>query len=169
MFGKLAICRSIKPVPGRLLLFLVGSLLAGVILQGCAITDPPIRTEEPVDTKTWEKAWVDPQIVIADSLFTLIRSERIDSFVVDRTGYWAPELKSSVEFSIDRDSCFVNAIMKSSMHDLVVLPLLARTLGRGYYKLTPGPGILNRAEGAVGSYEIEVTACGKAAVASVGR
>jgi hypothetical protein len=107
-------------------------LIALTILGSCA-RRPPRPVEEQ---KTYyETAWVDPQIVISDSLFTLIRAMRVDSFPVD-----TPVVESvtipSVSFEVTRGDCPVVVNILDEKSAGVVWPLLVRNLEPGFYKLT---------------------------------
>jgi len=83
----------------------------------------------------YEIAWVDPQIVISDSLFTLIRAERIDSFYVGRSARKATSITPSIMFQITEAKCITSVNLLSSTGE-VIRPLLVRNLSSGYYKLT---------------------------------
>jgi len=83
----------------------------------------------------YEIAWVDPQIIVSDSSFTLIRAERIDSFLVDRSSDFSLTKAPSVMFHVTDNECFTSVNLLSSTGE-VIMPLLVRNLSRGYYKLT---------------------------------
>jgi len=107
-------------------------LILVVILGGCA-KRPPSPPEEQKDY--FETAWIDPQIVISDSLFTLIRASRIDSFPTD-----TPVVESitipSVSFEVARGDCPVVVNILDEKSAGMVWPLLVKNLEPGFYKLT---------------------------------
>ena len=102
------------------------------ILGGCG-KGPTVPPEE--QKYYFETAWIDPQIIISDSLFTLIRALRIDSFRVD-----TPVIESitipSVTFEVTRADCPVVVNILDEKSAGVVWPLLVRNLAPGFYKLT---------------------------------
>jgi hypothetical protein len=112
------------------ILFTVSIVIA--VFGGCA-KRPPSPQEEQKDF--YETAWIDPQIVITDSLFTLIRASLIDSFPVD-----TPVVESitipSVAFEVTRGDCPVVVNILDEKSAGVVWPLLVKNLEPGFYKLT---------------------------------
>ena len=112
--------------------FVFATLILIVILNGCG-QRPPGPPEEQKDY--FETAWIDPQIVISDSLFTLIRASRIDSFPTD-----TPVIESitipSVSFEVARADCPVVVNILDEKSAGVVWPLLVKNLDPGFYKLT---------------------------------
>ena len=82
----------------------------------------------------YETLWIDPQIVLADSLLTLIRSDRIDSILADQTSTTRPG-RPSIEIRIYEPFCNVSVGLTDANYRLVH-PLLVRNLNRGYYQLT---------------------------------
>ena len=117
----------------------LAALAALLILAaiGCAPVRPPVVVDQPtVPRGYYEEVWVEPRILHADSVFTLIRAERKDSVFV-RTNEvdpdaWAPAL----EFVIRPDTCFVSVTLHFLETNRPSLPLIARYLPEGYYKLT---------------------------------
>ncbi|HOD65193.1 MAG TPA: hypothetical protein PLR32_00490 [candidate division Zixibacteria bacterium] len=110
-------------------------LAAAAALIGCA-PPPPVADQPTVPRGFYDEVWVEPRIVHADSVFTLIRADRKDSVFV-RTNEvdpnaWAPAL----EFKVAPDTCFVSVTLHFLESDRPALPLLARYLPKGYYKLT---------------------------------
>jgi hypothetical protein len=140
---------------------LVGLLALAVILASCGRGPGNQRAEErPGATPegTWETAWVDPQIVLSDSLFTLIRSDRVDSFLVTR-----PSLSEipapSIMFTVTSTTCPVSVNLFSP-RDEIVAPLLMQTLKPGHYKLTIDFSRVNYKRYPKGVYRIRVNSCG---------
>ena len=108
-------------------------LLGLILVTGC-IKRPAVYDKPEIAEGIWEKAWVDPVIIMSDSLFTLIRSDRIDSFYVDDP-FSAVGIKS-LEFTIPDSICFVYVKLENDFNGTIT-PLLAHKLNAGYYKLTP--------------------------------
>jgi len=115
----------------RNFLIYVGLLL--VLFTGC-IKRPAVYDKPEVAEGIWEKAWVDPEMIMTDSLFTLIRSDRIDSFYVDDP-FSLAGIKS-LEFSVSDTTCFVYVKLENDARGTIT-PLLSHNLPAGYYKLTP--------------------------------
>ena len=118
-------------------IFWLGILLVVGIVLLSSCTRPPAQTEEKVipAMKAWETVWVEPTMLISDSLFTLIRSERIDSIVVDTRKVPSRLQMPSIAFHILEPSCFVT-INLLGPNQTIQHPLVARRFGKGYYKLT---------------------------------
>ena len=117
---------------GTIILILLGLILS---LAGCGGW-APISKEEPVlqDRKLYEIFWVDPQIVFADTLMTLIRSERIDSSKIDPAELTANR-PAAIEVRVYQPSCNVAIGMYDSNLRLI-RPLLVKNLSFGFYRLT---------------------------------
>lgn len=107
----------------------------------------------------WEKAWVDPVIISSDSLYTLFRSDRVDSFYVDEPVDPLDELAPSVVFQIRDENCFTTANILDGQ-SRVVHPLLARDLSRGFYKITCNTSRLNPDLSPSGIFFVRVVYCG---------
>ena len=107
-------------------LFILCVLVLAIIF-GCA-------KRQTLDYR-YEVGWVEPQIVVSDSLFTLIRAERIDSFLVKQPSNVPNTVAPSVTFHIKDDECFTTVNLLTATGE-VVRPLLVRNLNPGYYKLT---------------------------------
>jgi hypothetical protein len=118
-------------------ILIAGFFLAGVmlLLNGCG-SRQTINYDRPEMSHSghWETAWVDPQMILSDTLFTLIRSYRVDSFFVD-TALSTDPTPVELHFYVDASECFV-AISVTDNHQDILLPLIAETLTHGYYKFT---------------------------------
>jgi hypothetical protein len=112
--------------------YLCVSLLS-ICFSGCG--GRPVTDRRRHLGRRYEIAWVEPQIVIADSVFTLIRAERIDSFLVEEPTELSADLAPSVMFHITADECITTVNLFSATNELIA-PLLVKKLPRGYYKLT---------------------------------
>ena len=107
----------------------------------------------------WETAWIDPQIVLTDTLFTLIRTEQVDSFFIDEPLSNEP-LPAAVHFQVDAPQCFV-AVSLVDHNRAVFLPLIAQTLSQGYYKFTLYPHRLDPAHRLRSGLFLKAFYCGK--------
>jgi len=82
----------------------------------------------------WDIAWIDPEIVMSDTLFTLMRSNRIDSVYIEHPDPFAGVVPS-LRFEVTDPDCPVAiSLFDSRMH--LVKPLVLEQLPAGLYKLT---------------------------------
>ena len=89
----------------------------------------------PSELGYYEKAWVDPQIKYTDSLITIIKSARVDSFYVDKI---APKFKdnlTSLAFEVKEPRCFTSVLLLDNFGNLISV-LVADELSIGHYKVT---------------------------------
>ncbi len=93
----------------------------------------PVFIEEA--TSYYEKAWVDPKITYTDSLITIIKASRVDSFYVDKP---APKFKdniTSLAFEVKEPNCFTSVLLLNNFGDLLSV-LVADELSEGHYKVS---------------------------------
>jgi hypothetical protein len=137
-------------------LVLVGLL---VMWTGCG-KRPAVIFDQPEMAQSgyYDKAWVDPVIILSDSLFTFIRAERVDSFYVDQPPDPEEEIAPSIMFHIRQETCFttINLLDDQSR---VVRPLLARNLSRGYYRVTCNVSRLSPETSSTGIYFLKAVYC----------
>ena len=137
----------------KLILFLIN--IALLVVVGCS--RHPEMAGESAPTQYYEIAWIDPQIVAADSAYTLIRSAHIDSFAVDSSSViQAP----SIRFHVTSPNCNV-AVSLLDQGGGLVRPLVLRYLPGGYYRLTLTPGLGGAETFVPGWYIIEANVCGE--------
>lgn len=111
----------------------------------------------------YEIFWVDPQVVVADSLITLIRSERIDSAIVEPSSLTIHR-PPAVGLRITQPTC-------QAMVDLLdanlrlIRPLLLRDLGYGYYRLTLNVDRFREPPLPPGRYFLRAEFCGRSEMA----
>jgi len=111
-------------------------LLLALVVFGCSKRQTFDRFGTEISEGGYfETAWIDPQIVVSDSLFTLIRAKRVDSFYVNRPAYPVSATITSLTFHVDEQSCLTTVNLLNAAGE-VVKPLLVRNLSPGYYKLT---------------------------------
>ncbi len=136
--------------------FIVGVGL--LLLVGCGKKQTIIYDQPSFPTGgRYEIAWVDPELVFSDTLFTLIRSDRIDSLYVKKPDMYA-RVVPSIRFDINEDKCNV-AVNLLDTHLRVVIPLFVRRLPAGYYKLTFNPDRLSVGAGRSASHYLQVDFC----------
>lgn len=116
------------------------------------------KSKEPL---VWQTAWVDPRIVVSDTVLTLFQAGRIDSLQVEKSRAGQPT-NSAVEFQIESPSCDVEINLLDSQYRLI-RHLMRKSLAAGYYKLTLNPGVAKRLIIVTGEYVLSVHYCRKAA------
>lgn len=124
-------------------LLLTSSLIL-IVFIGCGHKPELIFDQPTIPTEGYyEKAWVDPEIIISDSLFTLIRSERVDSFYIDKPLSEKLSPGESFEFKIDRQFCLTSINLIRS-DGLLIGTLWERNLTFGFYKVNVNPTRLDK-------------------------
>ncbi|PWB73806.1 hypothetical protein C3F09_04905 [candidate division GN15 bacterium] len=116
------------------------------------------RTKEPL---VWQTAWVDPRIVVSDTVLTLFQAGRIDSLQVEQSRAGKPA-NGAVEFQIEDISCDVEINLLDTQSRLI-RHLMKTSLSAGYYKLTLNPGAAKRLIIVPGEYRLSVHYCRQAA------
>ena len=133
-------------------------------LSGCG-RRVSISEEKPVmqEEGPYEIFWVDPQIVVADSLITLIRSERIDSAIVEPSSMTIHR-PAAVELRIAQSTCHAMVdLLDSSLR--LVRPLLMKKLGYGFYRLTLNIDRFREPSLPPGRYFLRAEFCGRTEMA----
>ncbi len=116
----------------------------------------------------YETAWIDPAVVVEDEWYTLLRSERVDSFYVEiKPGENLP-LVPSVEFHISRPECLTHVNLMNGRRE-IVRPLLIKNLRQGFYKLTFNVGRLKNEELPPGDYFLKAEYCGFTVITDLGQ
>lgn len=112
------------------------ALLGLVLTAGCIGTKKPVYDQPPfpIAGESFSLVWVEPRVVASDSLYTLIAAQRLDSLPVT-DGATGARLPSEVHFAVPAGGCIVLAELRDDRGRPIV-PLLARHLDPGYYKLT---------------------------------
>ncbi len=147
-------------------LLIFPAITAVLICSGCG-RKVEIKDERKVvlQESRYETLWVEPQIVMSDSLFTLIRSDRIDSARID-PGSMPPQRKASVEIRITEPYCNASvALVDASLRP--VYPLLVRNLSAGFYRLTLNVDRFRKPGLPPGSYFLRVDYCDRLEMALV--
>lgn len=141
-------------------IYLLVMMAAVLIWTGCG--GPFRRGGDDRPSINYEVAWVDPQIIVSDSLYTLIRAERIDSFVVDRP---VRAGGPTVAFEVNTLGCKV-AINLHESGGAFLQPILVEQLPPGFYKLTLNPTLYDSELLPGGKYSIRADVCGREARSS---
>mgnify|MGYP001075016519 CR=1 FL=1 len=113
----------------------LASILFLALWTGCSRgPEVPDEKRSPFEGDQFEVVWVNPQILVSDSLVTLIRAERIDSLPIEPSNL--PISKpASIGLIVTQPTCEVVVDLVDA--DLRLLyPLLLRELPVGFYKLT---------------------------------
>lgn len=130
-----------------------------ILLTGCTKHQTVIYNQPEIKRDGYyEIAWIDPQIVFSDTLYTLIRSERIDSFFVKQPEDLLDETIPSLRITITPESCFTSINLLNET-GIIIKPLFARRLQRGYYKFTSNVERINAYISSTGIYYIKADYC----------
>jgi len=119
-------------------------------------------------TGYYEKAWIDPAVVLEDEWYTLLRSDRVDSFYVEIKPGQNQQMAPAIEFKISQFECLTYVNLMNG-HQQTIRPLLVKNLKFGYYKLTFNIGRLKREEMPAGDYFLKAEYCGFTVIADLGR
>lgn len=135
-------------------------LLACLILGGCARRSVSIEETSLPSKGRFETVWVNPKIVYADTLLTLISADRLDSLFV-RTSERSPgDNMPTVEFQVAPLSCQVVATLTDSRNRLIQ-NLFQRTLSKAQYKITFDPQQLQKLfPGQLADLRVQLSICG---------
>ncbi len=118
--------------------------MSAILILSCGKNYNYIHPEIPQET-LYDLVWVEPVMIFSDSIFTLIRSERIDSLPLENHAEAFISREASMSFVVDQQECFVN-INLYNFQGQIVMPLLSRNLIYGYYKLSLVPRILDESK-----------------------
>lgn len=156
-----------------LLWFFAAALLLSTLLVGCGPplgrpgesepdeSEPGVYDQPVVPRGYYDVVFVEPQIIHADSVFTLIRAVRKDSIFVRTDEVARGKTTPSLEFLVRPDTCFVSVHLQFTEGDLPNMPLIARNLPRGFYKVTISDPMRFGERYYRGSYVLSSTVCGR--------
>lgn len=145
---------------------LLFTLVLVTVVVGCGRKASIVPEQKVVwQDDQYEILWVEPQIVLADSLITLIRSDRIDSIRADQTTTARPG-RPSIEIRIEEPFCNVSIGLTDPDFRLVH-PMLVRNLTQGYYQLTVNLDRLDRLAFGPGDYYLRADFCGQVQMTAV--
>ncbi|MCH8028211.1 MAG: hypothetical protein IID63_08835 [candidate division Zixibacteria bacterium] len=119
-------------------------------------------------TGYYETAWIDPSVVLEDEWYTLLRSDRVDSFYVEIKPGDNKPLAPSVEFKVSQFECLTSVNLMNGRQE-IIRPLLVKNLKFGYYKLTFNIGRLRKEELPPGDYFLKAEHCGFTVITDLGR
>ena len=120
------------------------------------------------ETGYYETAWIDPTVVLEDEWYTLLRSDRVDSFYVEFKPGDNRKLAPSIEFQVSKFECLTHVNLMNGRQK-IVKPLLIKNLKFGYYKLTFNIGRLIKEELQPSDYFLKAEYCGFTVIADLGR
>jgi hypothetical protein len=129
----------------------------------CGCSSPP-RIRGTGELSAWyETIWVEPRIVRSDSLFTLIRADRIDSVRIDDAGAGIVPGAASVRIDIAGAACPVVVTVRDGQ-GYVVWRLLDEEMPTGHYKLSLNLGLIGETTLPAGNYYLRADFCGRSVV-----
>ncbi|MEW5795921.1 MAG: hypothetical protein AB1772_06125 [Candidatus Zixiibacteriota bacterium] len=139
------------------------TLVLSLVVCGRWAQRPEDRTamQEP---GLYEIFWVDPQIIYADTLMTLIRSERIDSSRIDPAEL-STHQPAAIAIRVYQSSCNVAVGLHDSSLRLI-RPLLVRNLPAGFYRLTLHHDRFREPSLPPGRYFLKEDYCGRTEMAT---
>jgi len=145
---------------------LIGTVIF-ISLYGCANRKTLVYNQPTVPQNGYyEMAWVDPQIISEDSLYTLISASHIDSFYVANPQQPLKKIPPSLTFTIKEDSCFV-AISLLGDNSKVIEPLIVKVLPKGYYKVSINRARINLKSTSYTDYYLKAFYCGHTVIEHV--
>ncbi|HEX2896423.1 MAG TPA: hypothetical protein VHP63_00040 [candidate division Zixibacteria bacterium] len=141
-------------------------IAASLILFGCG-SKSIYNQPGSENSGYYETAWIDPKVVLEDPWYTLMKSHRVDSFYVSSDKDNPNPSTKSIKLEIKNYECLavVNLLDGNSQ---VVRPLMAKTLGPGYYKLTVNSGQLLKEKLPPGNYYLKAEYCGSTVIQDLG-
>ena len=83
----------------------------------------------------YEKAWVDPVVTYTDTIITIIKASRVDSFYVDKP---VPDLHGNITtlaFEVKQPNCFTSVLLLDNDGNVLSV-LVADELSIGQYKVS---------------------------------
>ncbi len=129
------------------LLFLISISTVMLSFFGCGGMPKTVYDQPIVPSGYWELVWAEPKMIMTDSLFILIRSDWVDSIYTQTETPMSKDRIASLEFEVSEQSCFVSVNLHRGTHQDILLPLIAKQMPKGWYKLTPSVELLNRYDG----------------------
>ncbi len=143
------------------LLLLAAIILITLVISGCQRPPDPVYDQPAVTRGYYDVVWVEPQIIYADSLYTIIRADRKDSIFVRTDDVNPAAYAPSLEFIVREDTCFATVTLFFLEGTRPDMPLMARYLRRGYYKVTMNDPLKFGDEFYRGSYILRGSVCGR--------
>ena len=134
-------------------MFLSFTLILGC--GGAKLYDRP----SPISGGYYEVAWIDPEIILTDTLYTLIRSDRIVSLYNDKPDPYK-SLAPTISFRISSENCPTSINIFDSRSRLLI-PLIVKNLRAGFYKMTFNADRLTDDLARSPSYLLKADFCGQ--------
>ena len=118
-----------------------------LLLSGCGGLPKTVYDQPVVPGGYWELVWAEPKMVMTDSLFILIRSDWVDSVYTETDQPMSRDRIASLEFEVSDQSCFVSVNLHRGTNEDILLPLIAKQMPKGWYKLTPSTNLKSQYPG----------------------
>lgn len=143
-----------------ILLTIVISLLIAVF-TGCGKRQTLIYNQPELTPEVgyYERAWVDPQLIYTDSILTIIRSDRVDSFYVEKPQKNFNEKIITVAFEIKDETCFTSILLLDISGALISV-LASDDLSFGQYKVSFNPSRINYVQPGANRFYLKTDFCG---------
>lgn len=114
----------------------------------------------------YERAWVDPQLIYSDSLLTIIRSDRVDSFFVEKPQKNFNEKIITIAFEVKEQYCFTSILLLDVKGNLISV-LVSDDLSIGQYKVSFNPSRINYVQPDASRFFLKTDFCGFSIVEEV--
>ncbi len=149
-------------------LFLLGVSFLLLLTVSCVKKQTLIYNQPTVHKETgyYEKAWVDPQITYTDTLITIIKASRVDSFYVDNQ---APRFKdnlTSLAFEVKEPRCFTSVLLLNNAGKVFSV-LAADELSIGQYKVTLNSSQISYVQLPAERFFLKIDFCGFSVVEEI--
>jgi hypothetical protein len=150
----------------KIAVIICGSILISV---GCGKRQTVVYNQPGLSQEGYyEITWIDPQVLISDPWYTLVRAERVDSFYVKEPSEIDDLSSKALEFTVAADQCFVNVNLLDDA-SRITRSLLAKNLSRGFYKLMFNAPRLAMDSLPPGNYYVRAEYCGFSVIQRLGR
>ena len=118
-------------------IFLSSLLVVIFLIASCGMKQT-VRYDQPIlrqEIGYYEKAWVDPVVTYTDSILTIIRANRVDSFYVDKPVPSFQDHITTLAFEVTHPNCFTSVLLLDN-DGYVLSVLVADELSQGHYKVS---------------------------------
>ncbi len=113
-------------------IYYVLALIGALVALSCGGPPKPALPQPP--TEYYELLWVDPVLVFSDTLLTIMRSQRIDSFKVEQPSELSTAAEQGLRFRVFPEACIVSVHLRNHIGGNPS-ELFSGELSPGYYQL----------------------------------